>query len=111
MDKRQLKSIIANGGATLNRSGEAVNFDEGFQVSKKDCYKIPVERVNLICKKVNALLTAVDRGEYVGLWIDGGMVYVDVSMRIRKQEKAERIGRSLKQIAIFDWSAGECIRL
>lgn len=111
MDKRQLKSIIANGGATLNRNGEAVNFDEGYQVSKKDCYKIPVERVNLICKKVNSLLTAVDRGEYVGLWIDGGMMYVDISINVRKREKAERIGRSLAQIAIYDWSTGDCITL
>ena len=111
MDKRQLKSIIANGGATLNRNGEAVNFDEGFQVSKKDCYEIPVERVNLICKKVNSLLTAINRGEYVGLWVNDGKIYVDVSMRIRKQEKAERIGRSLKQLAIYDWSAGDCINL
>lgn len=111
MDKRQLKRILQNGGATLNNDGEAVTFSDGFQVSKKDCYIIPVERVNLICKKINALLTAVDRGEYVGLWANGGKLYIDVSVRIRKQEKAERIGRSLKQLAIFNWATGECITL
>ena len=111
MDKRQLKAIMNNGGATLNSDGAEVTFANGFQVSKKDCYIIAVERVNLICKKTNALLRSLNRGEFVELWIDGGKVYIDISIRIRKQEKAERIGRSLQQLAIFNWATGECISL
>lgn len=111
MDKRQLKRIIANGGATLNSDGAEVSFNDGYQVSKRDCYIIAVERVNLICKKTNALLQTLKKGDFVGLWIDGGRVYIDISVRIRKQEKAERIGRSLKQLAVYDWSVGECISL
>ena len=111
MDKRQLRRIIANGGATLNSDGVEVSFKDGYQVSKKDCYMISVERVNLICKKANALLRSINRGDFVGLWVNDGKVYIDLSIRIRKQNKAERIGRSLKQLAIYDWSTGECISL
>ena len=111
LDKRQLRRIIANGGATLNADGDEVTFANGFQVSKRDCYIIAVERVNLICKKTNALLRSLNKGEFVGLWIDDGKIYIDISIRIRKQEKAERIGRGLKQLAIYDWSADACITL
>ena len=111
MDKRQLKAIMNNGGATLNSDGAEVTFANGFQVSKKDCYIIAVERVNLICKKTNALLRSLNRGDFVGLWVNDGKVYIDLSIRIRKQNKAERIGRSLKQLAIYDWSTGECVSL
>ena len=111
MDKRQIKKILVSGGATLNSDGVAVSFRDGYQVSKKDCYKIAVEKVNQIARAVNKLLLTVNRGEFVGVWVDDNKVYIDISVRVRKQEKAERIGRSLHQLAIYDWSACDCITL
>ena len=35
-----LKNIIKNGGATLNEQNKQVNFKNGYQVSKKDCYTL-----------------------------------------------------------------------
>ena len=43
MEKIEVRKIIKNGGATLNRKGEAVSFSRGYQVSKKDCYIITIE--------------------------------------------------------------------
>lgn len=38
MKKLQLRKIIENGGATLDKSGKAVDFARGYQVSRRDCY-------------------------------------------------------------------------
>lgn len=111
MDKRQLKQLLKRGGATINTSGESVNFASGFQVSVKDCYVESVEKVNAITRDVNKLLAQCKKGDFVGLWVNDGKVYIDLSIRIRKQNKAERIGRSLQQLAIYDWATGECISL
>lgn len=45
-----IENIITNGGATLNKDGESVNFARGYQVSKRDCYTLNAENVNEILR-------------------------------------------------------------
>lgn len=111
MTNIDIRTIIRNGGATLAQDGNPVIFDNGYQVSKRDCYTLDVQRVNLVNKKINKLLNTLSRGEFVGVWVNDGKVYVDISVRVRKLERAERIGKSLNQISIFDWAAQDCIYL
>lgn len=47
-----LKSIIQNGGATLNKNGKAVTFARGYQVSQKDCYKLDVKNIDAIYQAI-----------------------------------------------------------
>ena len=111
MNNNDIRTIIRNGGATLGHDGREVYFSNGYQVSKKDCYTLDIQRVNLINKKINKLLNTLNRGEFVGIWVNDGKVYVDISVRVRKLERAERIGKSLNQISIYDWAAQDCIYL
>ena len=106
-----LEQIIKNGGATLNSNGERVNFIRGYQVSKKDCYTLTIKNVNKILHAVNSLLNSISAGEFVGLWVDNGMIYIDVSERIAKLSDAIKIGVERKQKSIFDWCLSRCIRL
>lgn len=87
MDKIDLVKIIQNGGATLNESGRAVSFRRGYQVSKKDCYILNTRHTNKILKAVNGILNSLKPGEFCGVWVDGGRVYVDISERIPPQAR------------------------
>ena len=109
MENINIRTIIKHGGATLGHDGREVCFSNGYQVSKKDCYTLDIQRVNLINKKINKLLKTLNRGEFVGIWVNDGKVYVDVSIRIRKREKAIAFGKALKQLAVYDWATGDCI--
>ena len=109
MDKIDLVKIIQNGGATLDDCGRAVSFKRGYQVSKKDCFVLSVKHTNKILKAVNCILNGLKPGEFCGLWVDGGRVYVDISERIPNKREALKIGRERAQISIFDWRAAACI--
>ncbi|MBQ8319519.1 MAG: hypothetical protein IJX81_01405 [Clostridia bacterium] len=107
--KNDLKKFLTNGGATLNERAEAVNFANGFQVSKKDFYILPVSNVGAILAAVNALLNTAKKGEFVGLWCDDGKCYIDISERVKNEKKALRLGTARKQKSIFDWGRGVAI--
>lgn len=109
MNKIDLVKIIQNGGAMLDDSGRPVSFKRGYQVSKKDCYILNVRHTNKILKAVNGILNGLKPGEFCGLWVDGGRVYVDISERIPNRRAALKLGRERAQISIFDWRTAACI--
>lgn len=111
MKINELQAIIKNGGATLNSSGESVHFMRGYQVSKKDCYTLTIKNANKILKAVNGLLDIITAGEFVGLWVDNGLIYIDVSERVERLSAAISIGIERKQKSIFDWCLSRCIGL
>lgn len=103
--------IVKQGGATLNKNGEAVNFRDGFQVSKKDCYTINAESLNEIKKAVKTVLKRIghESGLFCGIWVDSGLVYIDISERIKSRKKAVNVGKARHQISVYDWRAGDCV--
>lgn len=106
---QKLQKIINDGGATLRRHGEAVNYKNGYQVSKKDVYIIDITATEKLSEAVNTVLAMLSRGEYCGIWINDGNAYIDVSIRLTDKGEALKMGRKLNQISIFDWATGDCI--
>jgi hypothetical protein len=103
-----IKSIKRNGGATINKYGERVTMKTGYQVSKCDLLIIPTEELNkLLLKELLKSLTS--RGEYLGVWIDNGNVYIDISCRIATKSKAMEMGRELNQLSILRWADMVCV--
>ena len=103
-----IKSIKRNGGATFNKYGERVAMKTGYQVSKCDLLIIPVDELDkLIVKELLGRL--MSRGEYLGLWIDNGSVYIDISCRIATKSKAMEMGRELNQLSVLRWADMECL--
>ena len=104
-----IKSIIRNGGATLNKNNERVTMKSGYQVSKCDLLIIPV--AELTKDLLNSLISThlVSRGDYLGVWIDGGMAFVDVSRRVATKRDAMQLGKELKQLSVLKWSTMECL--
>ena len=101
--------IIKNGGATLNKDGEAVRFSKGYQVSRRDCYKILTGKPQKIVEAVNELLNSISAAECVGLWCDDGFCYIDISENIKSKKKALKIGRARRQLSIYEWKTGACL--
>lgn len=103
-----IKSIKRNGGATINKYGERVNMKTGYQVSKRDLHIIPVDELDkFIIKEAMKLLES--RGDYLGVWIDSGKAYIDISVRVATKMGAMEMGRALNQLSILRWSDCECL--
>lgn len=100
--------ILSNGGATINKKGAITTLKSGYQVSKKDCLKIAVDKLNdnVI---LNMLSMQLSRGEYAGFWVEEGYVYADISVRIATKQEAISKGVALKQIAIWDWRKNQSV--
>lgn len=111
MKKFQLLKILRDGGATLDGDGRPVHFSRGYQVSRRDCFIITVGHVGAILRAVNALLKGLTAGDFVGVWVDGGRVYIDISERVERLSDAMRIGIERAQKSIYDWCLDRCIAL
>lgn len=103
-----IKSIKRNGGATIAKSGERVSMKSGYQVSKRDLYIIDECELtkNLL---IDALELLTSRAEYVGVWIDGGNAYIDISCRVATKKDAMTMVRELNQLSILRWRDCACL--
>ena len=107
--KIKISEILKNGGATLNSNGDSVNFKNGYQVAKKDCYKLSVKNIDKITQAINKLLTEIKKGDFVGVWCESGFCYIDISERVKNLKRALILGKARKQISVFSWADATCI--
>ena len=103
-----IETIIKDKGATINSKGEMVTFKTGYQVSKRDLIKIPVRDLTASII-INNLRCLSSSNEYLGLWIEDGLAYVDISCRIATKRDAMTMGKCLNQISILRWSDMKCL--
>lgn len=103
----KLKDVKLNKGATLDKQGNSLQYNNGYQVSAEDLEIIPAYR--LTKKHLLDMLAKIPNGSNLGIWIDNGKAYIDRSARISNKKLALRVGRQLKQISIWDWKASEAI--
>lgn len=111
MKKNELLEILRDGGATLDGDGRPVHYSRGYQVSRRDCYALGVSNVDAILRAVNGLLRRSKAGDFVGVWVDGGRAYIDISERVDRLSDAMRIGIERRQRSIYDWCCNRCISL
>ena len=94
--------ILQNNGATINKKGEITTLKSGYQLSVRDCLKIPIKKFNdEIIGKI--LQYGLARGQYAGFWVENGYVYGDISIRVATKTEAIAKGKELHQIAVWDW--------
>ena len=109
--KTRIKNLIAKGGATLNKQGNAKNYKIGYQVSKKDLFILNIDNIDNLTTTINSTLNNMKKDEFLGLWVDNNKIYIDLSIKINNLQKAINFGKKLKQISIFEWSSKNCIYL
>ena len=111
MKKQTLLNIIRKGGATLNYKGRQINFREGYQVSLKDLYIFNLKDIDAILKAINDQLNNLSFNGNLGLWVDEGKMYIDLSFNIKQFKRAVEIGKLNNQLSIFDWANKKCVFL
>lgn len=98
-----IKKIILEGGATLNKYGKDFVSSNGFMVSvfgaefKTTDEGTAKNKIEEYLKKIQT-----QEGLFVGVWVDEGEVYVDLSIHIIDYNEALEVARNNKQKAIFD---------
>lgn len=119
--KAWFTTIIDNGGATLTRDLKTANYSTGWQVSKQDLFTIPMETLprnkqgEIATAKVKNMIARIakthikSKQEFLGLWIDNGLLYIDKSIRTKTKKEAMQIARENKQLAIFKWATSSSV--
>ena len=117
MTENQLKTIILRGGANLNKSLEVVNVSKGYLVSVPSKFAkvltIDTDYATML-KAMQDMSTEINvdgLGAYVGLWVDEGKLYIDLSINFNDRQVALNIAREFKQKAIYDVALDKSIKV
>lgn len=105
MKLEDIKKIIENGGETLTRELEKAELKRGFMVSLEGTEtQVQGNDYRAIMKAIKDKQTIIKDREnlYIGLWLDGGIMYIDISINIEDKTEALEFGKYNKQLAIYD---------
>ena len=112
--KEFVAAIVKNGGATYNLAmGDTAH--KGYMVSKKgfEMKFLPETEVRVaviqFMEKYGFELYEVEN--FMGAWIDEGILYMDISNNFTKRSEAIREGYKNEQLAIYDVVAQESVYL
>lgn len=114
MKLEDIKRIIENGGETLTKELKKADINGGFMVSLEgtetqaqgedyQAIKKAIEEKQEIIKDKNNM--------YIGLWLDSGIMYIDISINIIDKVEALEFGKYNKQLAIYDLKNNDSIYL
>jgi hypothetical protein len=112
MNKTTAEKILTQfknkGKHNFNTKGRGLQPSKiGFIVSQNRGIKVidkPLEHLNFkeIEQDLKALIKRVRATEFIGLWLDNGIIYIDISRVIQNKEKALKLAKEQNQKAIFD---------
>ena len=112
-----IKDTRDNGGASYNIIyGKPLDKDYGYMVSFIDLVTINTS----VIKDDDKIIAVVDEmlrniafvvDDYLGGWMDGDKLYIDMSTWIENKDKAISMGVNLNQKAIYDIKNDESIYL
>jgi hypothetical protein len=112
--KEFVAAIIENGGATYNLANGGT-VDKGYMVSKKGLemkFQPEVDVTQAVCQFIKEFgFELYEVENFMGAWIDEGVLYLDVSNNFAKRSDAIREGYKNEQLAIFDVVAQESLYL
>jgi hypothetical protein len=106
--------VLANGGISIDHKGHELSGSNGFAVSiypEREC-KVPANEFTAddIVRFASTNHDLLSRCNAVlGIWLDDGLVYLDVSLVIASQESALSLARENHQLAIFSFETGASI--
>ncbi len=110
----KIKNIIAytqqNGGCSFNNKLEILEDLKGYTISiQKYEYKIAIKNITKnniieieknIIEKINIIKNK--KNYIIGTWCDAGILYIDINKIELNYTRAIELGKSQKQLAIFD---------
>ena len=115
----EIKTLLNNGGASL-KGGRPKNLKSGFMVSlcgfeicvKSTHYKRIIKAIKKQQQTIDNMKQAYNKNAYyVGLWVDNGICYIDISIRVSNKKQALIMGLLNNQLAIYSNKTNESIYL
>jgi hypothetical protein len=112
-------AIIGTGGASYNILTGEFNPKQGFMVSIEGHEEISKFNPNnlqytiarYVRTKADLILSGENQELFLGAWVDGEDLVLDVSVHIESRAEAIRVGIANEQIAYYDCNLGESIEL
>lgn len=102
-NNKLINYIKENGGATLDGEGKHVQLKKGFVVSLHGMEYTTKDEEEVINKvEQYKKLVANNVGLYVGLWLEGNLYYIDISIIVDDKREALEIGKANKQKSVYD---------
>ena len=117
MTKQRLDEIIARGGASLTKTLEYATIDSGYLVSVPSKYAKVLtinDDYDMMIKSIEDMTNEINvdgLGAYVGLWVNDGKLYIDLSIQFHSKGVAINIGRHFNQKAVWDVALDKAIEL
>lgn len=114
-----VKDTIENGGASFNLLTGEYNPNDGYMVATTgNEVVIPIDQFHqtsvakYIAEKSVMLIGGISNSNFfLGAWVDGEKVYLDISEKVDSRQYAEIIGNEREQLAIWDNKNNSEIRL
>jgi len=114
-----VKDTIENGGASFNLLTGEYNPTDGYMVATTgNEVVIPIDQFHqtsvakYIAEKSVMLIGGISNSNFfLGAWVDGDNVYLDISEKVDSRQYAEIIGNEREQLAIWDNANSLEIRL
>lgn len=114
-----VNDTLKNGGASFNLLTGEYNPKSGYMVATSGHeVVIPLKQFHnaslagYIAEKSAILLSGISNTSlFLGAWVDGDKVYLDISEKVEDRQDAVKIGIERKQLAIWDNANGKEIRL
>lgn len=105
MKTEDIKKIIENKGATLNKELKKASINGGFMVSLEGMEvqknKNDIEGIKKVIEEKKEIIKD-NNNLYIGLWLDNNIMYIDISINIIDKVEALEFAKYNKQLAIFD---------
>lgn len=114
MELKDIKKIIENGGATLTKELKQAELVNGFMVSLEGAEsQVQGDNYNAIIKAIEEKQELIKDSSdlYIGLWLDSGIMYIDISINILDRAEALEFAKYNKQLAIYDLVNNDSIYL
>lgn len=113
LNNKMIKEILKNGGATLDTNYNNFNASAGYMVSLFGYeIKIDINNIEAIKKEMEQKKEEAKKyNAFIGLWVDNGLVYLDISKHMIDYNRALEVARNNEQLAIFDLKKKDSIYL
>lgn len=114
MKLEEIKRIIENKGETLTKDLKKAELKRGYMVSLEGTESQVAGNDYQAIKKAIEEKQAIiqdSKNLYIGLWLDGGIMYVDISININDKIEALEFAKKNKQLAIYDLVNNDSIYL
>ena len=97
-----IKDLIKNGGS-IDKQYKQITEKSGFMVSKYGYEKtFNNNDIESIKQCIIEYQKIINKNEYIGIWKNNDLVYIDISKHYNDKKQALQVGKNNKQLAIYD---------